>query len=65
MKPVVVDEGKYQSARITEEPCNLRAIIVIVCRLSMGIKYSLRPKMWCNSKLPKCFPSRSPKQPVS
>jgi hypothetical protein len=38
-KPVVGDEGKYQSARIREEPCNLQTIIAIVCRLSTEIKY--------------------------
>jgi hypothetical protein len=59
-KPVVVEKGKYQSARIMKESCNLRAIIIIVFHLSTGIKcYSLCRKKRCNSKLPKCFPSRS------
>jgi hypothetical protein len=38
-KPVVVDEGKYQNAHITEMSCNLRAIVVIVCHYSTGIKF--------------------------
>jgi hypothetical protein len=39
-KLVVADEGKYQSARIAEESCNLQAIIAIVCHLRTEIKYS-------------------------
>jgi hypothetical protein len=38
-KPEVADEGKYQSARITEKSCNFQAIIAIACHLSAEIKY--------------------------
>jgi hypothetical protein len=51
-KPVVVDDGGYQSVRIREETSSLGTIIVPVCRLITEIKYySLCRKKWFNSKL--------------
>jgi hypothetical protein len=67
MKKSVADgEVTNQSARVTEDSCNLPAIIVPVRHLSAGNTYpSLRRSDCVFQNLEVCFLSRSPKQTVS